>query len=102
MVRRLGYVILAVALSAGAGSGSASQEEPIPTLWEIQSFVETTARQARAVNPAVSVIAGSSTHADVMYEAWASVRDVVHGFSLSIVGNDRVRVAVRFLRRLPS
>jgi hypothetical protein len=71
-----------------------------------RDFVRTTAAQARAANPDVLVVAGITTGreatASQMYAAWASVRDVVDGYYLSIGGNDRVRVALRFLRRLPT
>jgi hypothetical protein len=70
-----------------------------------RSFVERAASQARAANPHVLVIAGLSTgvafSAKQMFAAWDSVRDLVDGYYLSITGNDRVPIALVFLRMLP-
>jgi hypothetical protein len=70
-----------------------------------RSFVARTAAQARAANPGVRVIAGLTTGhrytAPQMFAAWSSVRDLVDGYYLSIGGNERLGVALRFLRMLP-
>jgi len=70
-----------------------------------RSFVARTAAQARAANPSIRVIAGLTTghgfRASQMFAAWSSVRDLVDGYYLSIGGNDRLGVALQFLRMLP-
>jgi hypothetical protein len=63
--------------------------------------VETAAAQARAANPNVIVLAGLSTRfasdADVMYQAWDAVRDVVDGHYLAMPEGIRPEVATGFL-----
>jgi hypothetical protein len=70
-----------------------------------RSFVVRTAEQARGANPRVRVIAGITTGRGFtpaqMFDAWSAVRDVVDGYYLSIAGNERLGVALRFLRMLP-
>ncbi len=70
-----------------------------------RSFVARTAAQAHAANPHVRVIAGLTTghgfRASQMFAAWNSVRDLVDGYYLSIGGDDRLDVALEFLRMLP-
>jgi len=67
-------------------------------------FVLAATSQARAANPDVKVIAGlttgTETSAAQMYAAWDSVRDIVDGYYLSINSEERVPVALAFLRML--
>ncbi|MGH2635195.1 MAG: hypothetical protein ACRDHU_03505 [Actinomycetota bacterium] len=55
-----------------------------------RAFVEATARLARDVNRDVQVLSGLSTHpgypatAEMLKDAWASVRNVVDGHYLSL------------------
>jgi hypothetical protein len=63
--------------------------------------VETAAAQARAANPDVIVLAGLSTRyaadADVMFDAWDAVRDIVDGHYLAMPDGTRPDVATGFL-----
>jgi hypothetical protein len=81
----------------------AQQLETDPVAY--RSFVVAAAAQARAANPSVQVIAGITTGqsftAEQMFGAWDSVRDVVDGYYLAIIGNERVPTGERFLRMLP-
>jgi hypothetical protein len=67
-----------------------------------RAFVSQAVQQARHANPNVLVLSGISTNftddADVLYEAWRSVLDVVDGHYLNVPGGIRPRVAVAFLR----
>ncbi len=70
-----------------------------------RAFVADAARAVRAVNPGLEVLSGLSTHpgypatADMLTEAWLSVRDVVDGHYLSLARLRLVGVAAEFLRR---
>lgn len=70
-----------------------------------RAFVADAARVVRSVNPEVEVLSGLSTHpgypatADMLTEAWLSVRDVVDGHYLSLAKLRLVDVAAAFLRR---
>jgi hypothetical protein len=81
----------------------AQQLETDPAAY--RAFVVEAAAQARAANPGVQVIVGLTTGlsstAEQMFRAWDSVRDLVDGYYLAIIGNERVPVALRFLRMLP-
>lgn len=70
-----------------------------------RAFVAQAAAQAKAANPNVKILAeistGTSFSASQMYAAWASVRDIVDGYYLSITGDDKVGIALAFLRMLP-
>lgn len=69
---------------------------------DYRAFVEASAAQARAANPDVRVIAGLSASNDVtpaqLFAAWASVRDLVDGYYLSIQDNAHAPIALAFLR----
>jgi hypothetical protein len=81
----------------------AQQLEADPVAY--RAFVVAAAAQARTANPHVKVIAGITTGrtstAEEMFRAWDSVRDVVDGYYLAIIGNDRVPTGLQFLRMLP-
>jgi len=68
-----------------------------------RAFVRDTARLARVVNPEVQVLSGLSTHpgyaatAEMLTDAWESVRDVVDGHYLSLARRRLPSVAARFL-----
>jgi hypothetical protein len=71
-----------------------------------RAFIVDAAAQARMANPRVQVIAGITTGrsstAEQMFRAWDSVRDVVDGYYLAIIGNDRLPTGLEFLRMLPT
>ena len=71
-----------------------------------RKFVSATATQARAANPKVLVLSGlSTTYTDspvVLYNAWASVDDVVDGHYVSAPLGLRLGALVAFLKLLPS
>jgi hypothetical protein len=81
----------------------AQQLETDPAAY--RAFVVDAAAQARIINPRVQVIAGITTGrsvtAEQMFRAWDSARDVVDGYYLAIIGNDRVTTGLQFLRMLP-
>lgn len=68
-----------------------------------RSFVLDTARRARNVNGSVCVLSGLSTHpgyaatAEMLHDAWESVRDVVDGHYLSLSRKRLPSVAASFL-----
>jgi hypothetical protein len=70
-----------------------------------RAFVSDAARAARSVNPGLEVLSGLSTHpgypatAEMLTDAWLSVRDVVDGHYLSLAKLRLVEVAAEFLRR---
>ena len=69
-----------------------------------REIVSQAAEQARAANPDVLVLSGLSTHPgyratwNMLFDAWASVRDVVDGHYLSLARLRHPQVAARFLR----
>jgi hypothetical protein len=71
-----------------------------------RKFVSATAAQARAANPKVLVLSGLSTNYTdspvVLYDAWASVDDVVDGHYVSAPHGLRIDALVAFLKLLPS
>lgn len=72
---------------------------------EYRAFVLDTARRARSVNGAVRVLSGLSTHpgyaatAEMLHDAWNSVRDVVDGHYLSLARQRLPSVAASFLSK---
>jgi hypothetical protein len=68
-----------------------------------RAFVLGTARLARSVNPDVQVVSGLSTHpgypatADMLWDAWECVRDMVDGHYLSLARRRLPSVAASFL-----
>jgi predicted component of type VI protein secretion system len=71
---------------------------------DYRAFVLEAAAHARLANPNVKVIAGLTTgpetSADQMYAAWDAVRDLVDGYYLSISSEERVPIALAFLRMI--
>jgi hypothetical protein len=70
-----------------------------------RAFVLDTARRARSVNGGVRVLSGLSTHpgyaatAEMLHDAWDSVRDVVDGHYLSLARQRLPSVAASFLSK---
>ena len=94
-------IIEAVATNADAVETQAQKMQRDPNAY--RAFVADTARLARSVNPDIEVLSGLSTHpgypatAEMLYEAWRSVRDVVDGHYLSLARLRLAEVATAFL-----
>ncbi|HET8526720.1 MAG TPA: hypothetical protein VFM81_08800 [Actinomycetota bacterium] len=96
-------IIEAAAANADAVETQAQRMQRDPRAY--RAFVADTARVARSVNPKVEVLSGLSTHpgypatAEMLTDAWRSVRDVVDGHYLSLAKLRLVEVATAFLAR---
>ena len=94
-------IIEAAAANADVVETQAQRMQRDPRAY--RAFVADTARVARSVNPNVEVLSGLSTHpgypatAEMLTNAWRSVRDVVDGHYLSLARLRLVEVAAAFL-----
>jgi hypothetical protein len=94
-------IVEAAAAKADAVETQAQKMQNDPKAY--RAFVAHTARLARGANPEVQVLSGLSTHpgypatAEMLVDAWRSVRDVVDGHYLSLAKLRLVDVAAAFL-----
>jgi hypothetical protein len=97
-------IVEASARNADAYEVQAQKLQRDPSAY--RAFVAETAALARRANPAVQVLSGLSTHPgypatpEMLFDAWASVRDVVDGHYLSLARQRLTQVAASFLARV--